>query len=70
MYRRWMKNITLCDMEVEKHKFHHHQNLILLEDVDIEKIQISSMVLSSKKNSKDASKNLFQKLMWKVIMEN
>ena len=63
MYRRWMKNITLCDMEVEKHKLHHPQNLILLEDVDIEKIQISSMVLSSKKNSKDASKNLFQKLM-------
>ena len=39
-----------CDIEVEKHKLHRRKNLILLEDVDIKKIQISSMVSSGKRN--------------------
>ena len=29
--------ITFGHTEVEKHKFHHHQNLILSGDVDIKK---------------------------------
>ena len=29
--------ITFGHTEVEKHKFHHHQNIILSEDVDIKK---------------------------------
>ena len=29
------KIITFGDIEVEKHKFHHCKNLILLEDIDI-----------------------------------
>ena len=36
--------MCFCDIEVEKHKFHHRKNLILLEDVDTKKIQVSSMV--------------------------
>ena len=38
------------ESEVEKHKFHHHKNLILLEVIDIKNIQLSSMVFSGKKN--------------------
>ena len=34
------------ESEVEKHKFHHHKNLILLEVIDIKNIQLSSMVFS------------------------
>ena len=54
--RRW-NMIFLCfvqmmgkESEVEKHKFHHHKNLILLEVIDIKNIQLSSMVFSGKKN--------------------
>ena len=38
------------ESEVEKHKFHHHKNLILLEVIDVKNIQLSSMVFSGKKN--------------------
>ena len=42
--------IYFGDIEVEKHKFHHCKSLILLEDVDIKKIQVSNMVSSGKRN--------------------
>ena len=35
-----------------KNKFHHRENLILLEDIEIKKIQVSSVVFSGKKNYK------------------
>ena len=38
--------IVFGKIEVEKFKFHHRQNLILLEGVDIDNISISSMVSS------------------------
>ena len=38
--------IAFGKIEVEKFKFHHRQNLILLEGVDIDNILISSMVSS------------------------
>ena len=31
----------MFDTEIKKHKFHHHKNLILIEDVDISKIIVS-----------------------------
>ena len=38
MYKSWVKKLlTFGDIEIEKGKFHHRKNLILLEDVDIEK---------------------------------
>ena len=47
------KNITtFSDTDNEKHKLHHRKNLVLLEDVDIEKIQVSSMVSLGEKNYK------------------
>ena len=47
MQKNWIKVITFGDTETEKH--HHRKNLILLEDVDIEKIQESSIVSSGKR---------------------
>ena len=38
--------IKFSDIEIKKRKFHHRENVILLEDADIEKIQVSSMVSS------------------------
>ena len=40
--------ITFDDIEVEKHKFRHRKNLILLEDVYTEKVQVSKMIFSGK----------------------
>ena len=34
------------NVEIEKRKFYHHKNLILLEYVDIDNIQVSTMVFS------------------------
>ena len=31
----------MFDTEIKKHKFHYHKNLILIEDVDINKIIVS-----------------------------
>ena len=39
------KNIFLMYKRRVKDKFHHCKNLILLEGVDIDNIQVSSMVL-------------------------
>ena len=35
---------TFADIKLEKHNLHHRKNLILLEDVDIKKIQMFSML--------------------------
>ena len=43
--------ITFGNIEIRKCKFHHPKNLILIEDVGIVKIQVSSMVSSSRKNA-------------------
>ena len=44
--------ITFGDIEIEKRKFSYRRNLILLKDVDVDNILISSMISSSKKNYK------------------
>ena len=31
----------MFDTEIKKHKFHYHKNLILIEDIDINKIIVS-----------------------------
>ena len=41
---------TFADIEIEKRTFHHRKNLILLKHVDIDNIQVSSMVFPSEKN--------------------
>ena len=41
--------IVLGDVETQKRKFHYHENIILLEDVDIDNIRVSSMVSSGEK---------------------
>ena len=41
--------IVFGDVETEKRKFHYHENIILLEDVDIDNIRVSSMVSSGEK---------------------
>ena len=46
------KLTTFGDVEIEKRIFHHLKNLILLEDVLIEKMHISSLVSSCEKNYK------------------
>ena len=44
------KNITFgADIEIEECKFHHRKNVILLEDVDTQKIHVSDLVSSSQK---------------------
>lgn len=42
--------ISFGNIETEKLKFHHPKNLILLQDVDIDNIQMSSMISSGEKN--------------------
>ena len=42
--------IAFGSTEIEKHKFHYHKNLILLEDADIDNILISNLIYSSEKN--------------------
>ena len=44
--------ISFGNIETEKLKFHHPKNLILLQDVDIDNIQMSSMISSGEKNQK------------------
>ena len=44
--------ITFGDNEIEKCKFHHRKNLILLEYVDIDSILTSSLFFSGEKNYK------------------
>ena len=44
--------ITFGDIEIEKHEFNHCKNLTLLEDVDSDKILVSSMVSPGEKNHK------------------
>ena len=41
----WFSNI-----EIERHKFYHRKNLVLLEDVDIDNRLLSSMVPSGEEN--------------------
>ena len=43
--------IAFGNIEIEKRKFHHYKNLILLEDVDIDKIQVL-VVFSGEKDYK------------------
>ena len=42
--------ITCNNIEIKKCKFYHRKNLILLEEVDVEKIRMSGMVLYDQKN--------------------
>ena len=41
--------IAFCNIEIGKSKFHHNQNLILLQDVVSDKILISKVVSSGVK---------------------
>ena len=41
--------IAFCNIKIEKRKFHHLKNLILLEGVDIDQTIISSTVSSSER---------------------
>ena len=42
--------IKFGNIKIGKRNFHHRKNLILLEDLDIDNMQVSSIVCSSKKN--------------------
>ena len=42
--------MTFGNTEIEKQKFDHGKNLALLEDLYIDKIQVSSMVSSGEKH--------------------
>ena len=42
------KKNTFGDIEIEKRKFHRHKNLILINDVDIDKIYLSNKVSCKK----------------------
>ena len=44
--------ITFGDIEIKKRKFYHRKSLILSEYVDIDSIQISSLVSSGEKSYK------------------
>ena len=46
------KEIIFGNTEIEKRKFHHCKNIILLEDLDIDKIRVSSMASSGEKKNK------------------
>ena len=63
MYKRCVKKLW-CNTETEKRKFIHHKSLTLFVDVDIDKIQVSSMISSAKKKHKynAAQKNIMVKL--------
>ena len=41
--------IKFGNIKIGKRNFHHRKNLILLEDLDIDNMQVSSIVCSSKK---------------------
>ena len=43
--------IASCNIEIEKQKFYHFKNPILLEDVDIDNILRSSMISSNEKKN-------------------
>ena len=43
------KEIITFYIEIEKRKLHYNKNLILLEYVDIDNMQVSSMVSSGEK---------------------
>ena len=40
------------DIEIEKNKFYCHKSLILLEDIDTEKVLVSKKISSGEKNYK------------------
>ena len=42
--------VKFGNIKIGKRNFHHRKNLILLEDLDIDNMQVSSIVCSSKKN--------------------
>ena len=42
---------AFCNIEIEKQKFYHFKNPILLEDVDIDNILRSSMISSNEKKT-------------------
>ena len=46
------KIMAFGDIENEKRKFHHRKNLILLNNVDIEKMQVFIMAASGENNNK------------------
>ena len=46
------KEIMFGNNDIEKRKFHHCKNIILLEDLDIDKIRVSSMASSGEKKYK------------------
>ena len=46
------KTIALGDPKITKHKFHHHKNLILIDDEDIDKIIASNKDAFGKKDFK------------------
>ena len=52
VYKVSKEVIAFGNIEIGKREFHHCKNLILSEDVDIDKMLISSMVSSSEKNYK------------------
>ena len=44
--------LTFGNIEIEKNKFYHHKNLILLGDADIEKVLVSNKISFGEKNYK------------------
>ena len=44
-----MGKLIITSGKIEKRKFHHYKNLILLEDVGIDKMQVSKIVSSGEK---------------------
>ena len=44
--------LTFGDIEIEKNKFYCHKSLILLEDIDTEKVLVSKKISSGEKNYK------------------
>ena len=44
--------VTFDDTEIEKRKFHYHKKQILMDEINIDKIIISSKVSSVEKNYK------------------
>ena len=49
-------NIKFGNIAIEKDKFHHRKNLILLEDLDIDNMQVSRTVSLVKKSILSATK--------------
>ena len=43
---------TFGNIEIKKRKFHHCKDLVLLQDLDIDNIAMSSIVSSDEKNYK------------------